>query len=241
MAGLGVGIGPVIGGWLLEHFGWTAVFLVNVPIVVAVARRRRRSWCPTRSDPSKARLDPLGAVLSTVGLGVLTAAIIEAPERGWTAALVLGGLRAGSRGARGLRGLGAPHARPRCSTCACSSVRRFSGASVSIALVFFSLFGAIYFLTQYLQGVMDYSALEAGLRVTPVAAGLILGGPLSAKLASRFGTRGVVAGGLTVVAVALLLLSGADADSGYGARRRLARAARASAWARRWLRPPSRS
>jgi hypothetical protein len=95
-------------------------------------------------------------------------------------------------------------------------VRRFSGASFSIALVFFALFGAIYFLTQYLQGVMDYSALDAGLRVTPVAGGLIIGGPLSAKLAGRFGTRAVVATGLIVVAAALLLMSGADADSGYG-------------------------
>jgi predicted MFS family arabinose efflux permease len=95
-------------------------------------------------------------------------------------------------------------------------VRRFSGASISIALVFFSLFGAIFFLTTYLQNVMDYDALDAGLRLTPLAGGLMLGAPLSAKLASRIGTRTVVTAGLTVVAAALLLLSTADADSGYG-------------------------
>ena len=82
--------------------------------------------------------------------------------------------------------------------------------------MFFSLFGAIFFLTMYLQEVMDYGALAAGLRVTPIAAGLVLGGPLSAKLADRAGTRNVVAGGLTVVAAALLLLSGAGPDTGYG-------------------------
>jgi DHA2 family multidrug resistance protein-like MFS transporter len=95
-------------------------------------------------------------------------------------------------------------------------VRRFSGASISIALVFFALFGAIFFLTMYLQEVKDYDPLAAGLRVTPVALGLVLGGPLSAKLAERLGTRNVVAGGLTIVAAALLLMSGADAATGYG-------------------------
>ena len=80
---------------------------------------------------------------------------------------------------------------------------RFSGASAAITLVFFSMFGTIFFLTQYLQGVLDYSALEAGLRVTPVAVGLILGGPISAKLAERIGTKLVVAGGLVLVAAGL--------------------------------------
>jgi MFS transporter, DHA2 family, multidrug resistance protein len=95
-------------------------------------------------------------------------------------------------------------------------VRRFSGASFAIALAFFSLFGTIFFLTMFLQNVMDYDALEAGLRMTPVAAGLIVGGPLSARLAQRTGTRAVVAAGLMLVAGALLLLGGLDPGSGYG-------------------------
>ena len=93
---------------------------------------------------------------------------------------------------------------------------RFSGASAAITLVFFSMFGTIFFLTQYLQGVLGYSALEAGLRVTPIAAGLILGGPISAKLAARFGTKRVVAGGLVLVAAGLSIVTQFDVDSGYG-------------------------
>ena len=214
VAGLGVGIGPVSGGFLLEQFGWTAVFLINVPIVVA-ALAATPALVPDSKDPTKARLDPLGAVLSTVGLAVLTAAIIEAPERGWTSGVVLGGFAAATVVLAAFVAWELRTKSPMLDV-RLFKVRRFSGASVSIALVFFSLFGAIYFLTQYLQGVMDYSALDAGLRVTPVAGGLILGGPLSAKLADRFGTRAVVAIGLTVVAAALFLMSGADADSGYG-------------------------
>ena len=77
--------------------------------------------------------------------------------------------------------------------------RRFSAASGSITLAFFALFGTMFFLTQYLQAVLGYGAFESGVRLMPVAAGLILGGPLSAKLAERVGTKRVVAAGLTLV------------------------------------------
>src|SRR5215217_5906627 len=93
VAGIGVGVGPAAGGFLLEHFDWTAVFLINVPIVVA-ALLATPKLVPDSRDPEQARLDPLGALLSTVGLGVLTAAIIEAPERGWTDGIILGGFGA---------------------------------------------------------------------------------------------------------------------------------------------------
>ena len=77
---------------------------------------------------------------------------------------------------------------------------RFSASSAAISLAFFALFGVIFFLTQYLQEVRGYSALDAGLRTLPVAAGLVIGGPLSAKLTERLGIRVVVAAGLTAVA-----------------------------------------
>ena len=83
VAGIGVGIGPATGGFLIEQFDWTAVFLVNVPIVIA-ALAAIPKLVPDSTDPKQARLDPVGALLSTVGLGVLTAAIIQAPDWGWT-------------------------------------------------------------------------------------------------------------------------------------------------------------
>ena len=139
---------------------------------------------------------------------MLTWAIIEGQD-GWTGGTVLGGLAAGAvlLAAFVAWELRAPS--PMLDV-RLFRVRRFSGASASIALVFFSLFGAIFFLTQYLQEVKDYDALGAGVRVTPIALGLILGGPLSAALAARIGTRAVVAAGLTVVAGGLLLLSGSS-------------------------------
>ena len=191
VAGLGIAIGPVAGGWLIEHFSWGSVFLVNLPIVV-VALAAAPALVPESRDPKASRLDPVGAMLSTAGLGVLTWAIIEAGgERGWTDAVVLGGFGVALAALVAFVAWELRSSAPMLDV-RLFAVRRFSGASVSIALVFFALFGAIFFLTMYLQEVLDYGALEAGLRVTPIAAGLVLGGPVSAKLvrAARNAQRG---------------------------------------------------
>jgi EmrB/QacA subfamily drug resistance transporter len=214
VAGLGIAIGPVAGGWLIEHFDWSAVFLVNLPIVV-LALAAAPALVPESRDPAQSRLDPLGAVLSTAGLGLLTWAIIEGGGRGFTDATVLGGFAIAAAALAAFVAWELRTSSPMLDV-RLFRVRRFSGASISIALVFFSLFGAIFFLTTYLQNVMDYDALGAGVRITPIAVGLVLGGPISAKLAARIGTRNVVTAGLVVVAAALLLLSLADAGSGYG-------------------------
>jgi EmrB/QacA subfamily drug resistance transporter len=213
VAGIGVGVGPAAGGFLIEQFDWTAVFLVNVPIVIA-ALAAIPKLVPDSKDPEQARLDPIGALLSTVGLAILTAAIIQAPDWGWTDGRILAGFGAAAVVLASFVIWELRTASPMLDV-RLFRIRRFTGASGAVTLVFFALFGAIYFLTQYLQDVLDYTPLEAGVRMLPIAAGLIVGGPMSAKLAGRFGTRAVVAAGLTTVAGALFLLSGADVDSGY--------------------------
>jgi EmrB/QacA subfamily drug resistance transporter len=213
VAGIGVGVGPATGGFLIEQFDWTAVFLVNVPIVIA-ALAATPKLVPDSKDPKQARLDPVGALLSTLGLGILTAAIIQAPDWGWTDSMILAGFGSAAVVLAGFVIWELTTASPMLDV-RLFKIRRFTGASGAVTLVFFALFGAIFFLTQYLQDVLDYSPLDAGVRMLPIAAGLIVGGPMSAKLAGRFGTRAIVAVGLTVVAGALFLLSGAEADSGY--------------------------
>ena len=102
--------------------------------------------------------------------------------------------------------------------------RRFSGASGSVALVFFALMGAIFFLTQYLQSVLGYSPLQAGVRVVPIALGLIAGAGLSTRLDAKLGTKVVVAGGLTILSAALGAALDGAGRLGLRADRRRARA-----------------
>jgi EmrB/QacA subfamily drug resistance transporter len=213
VAGLGIVVGPVLGGWLLEHFWWGSVFLINV-FVVVVALGAGFFLVPESKDAAATPLDPLGAVLSVVGLGALVYAIIEAPSRGWGDGLVLLGFGA----AVVLLGVflwwesRSPHPMLQLSF---FENPRFSAASGAITLVFFAMFGSIFLLTQYLQFVLGYTPLEAGLRVMPIAT-LVVAAPMSARFAERFGTKVVVASGLTVVAIALSVMASITIETGYG-------------------------
>jgi EmrB/QacA subfamily drug resistance transporter len=213
VTGLGTVSGPTLGGWLLEHFWWGSVFLVNVPIAITCIVAGY--WLvPKSRDPAAPRMDIVGAVLSVIGLTALVWSIIEAPARGWTSSAILAGF---AFSAAALAAFGAWEMRVAEPMLNMRYFRdpRFSAASLSLGLVFFSLFGVIFFLTQYLQFVLGFSPLEAGLRLFPVAM-LVFGAMVATKAAERIGTKIVVTVGLTVVASALWLLSTATTESGYG-------------------------
>ena len=171
--------------------------------------------CRSRRTRAESKLDTFGAVLSMAGLATLVWGLIEAPSRGWTDALILGDFALAGALLAAFAIWELRTALPMLDM-RVFKVRAFSGASVAVSLVFFALFGTIFMLTQYLQLVLDYDAFDAGLRTAPIAAGLIVGAGLSHKLVPRFGSRAVVTGGLLTVTTGLLLLSTADAASGYG-------------------------
>ena len=213
-AGVGVAIGPIVGGFLLAHFWWGSTFLVNLPLVVVGLAA---SWAlvPTSKDPSKPRQDPLGAVLSIAGLTSLVYAIIEAPEYGWSDPVVLGWF--GAAGAVllafGLWEWRCPHPM--------LNIRffqnpRFSASCISITLVLFALLGGTFLFTQYLQFVLGYTPLQAGVRMLPLAVVLTIVSLLSPRLEALLGTKVVVTAGLLIVALALALYMAFDIDSSYG-------------------------
>lgn len=214
VSALGIAIGPVAGGLLLEHFTWSSIFWVNVP-VASFAIVAGRLVVPTSKDPVAARLDPVGALLSIAGLGVLVYAIIEAPEAGWTAPETLAGF---ALSALLLVGFAVSERRSDHPMLDVSFFRnpRFTAASAAITLVFFGMFGTTFLFTQYMQFVLGYSALETGVRLLPMAGMLMLFAPLSARWVERFGTKRVVTTGLVIVAAGMLWQVGATADSGYG-------------------------
>lgn len=212
MAGLGIVLGPVIGGWLLANFWWGSVFLINVP-VVATALLAGWALVPESKDPAATPLDPLGALLSVAGLVSLVYAIIEAPNHGWTDPLILWAFGAGGALLLAFAGW---ELRARHPMLQLGLFRnpRFSAASAAITLVFFALFGMVFVLQQQLQFVLGYTALEAGSRLLPVAA-LVVAAPLSARLVQRAGSKLVAACGLVIVATGLWLLSRVGVGDGY--------------------------
>jgi EmrB/QacA subfamily drug resistance transporter len=200
--GIGVAIGPVVGGLLLAHFWWGSVFLLNVPFTAASAAA---VWLlvPESKNPDPGRIDYVGVLASIAGLVLLVYGIIQGGEKGsWVHADVLGPIVAGLAV---LAFFAWYESRLRHPSLDVRLFRnpRLSSAVGALALVFFGMMGALFFLSFYLQSVRGYSALQAGLLSLPFAAGQLLLAPRSAALVRRFSTKAVVASGLVVVTVAL--------------------------------------
>jgi EmrB/QacA subfamily drug resistance transporter len=211
VSAIGIAIGPIAGGLLLEHFWWGSVFLVNVP-VVAIALVLGYLLVPDSKDAHAGKLDPLGSILSIAGLSILLWAIIEGPSKGWTStsvltAFVLGAAITISFFVWELR-----------SSNPMLDVRffenpRFSAASGAITLAFLALFGTIFLLTQYLQQVLGLSTIQAGATFLPQSAVLMIFAPLSTRWVHKFGNKVVVATGLFVLGASLALQATFQTDS----------------------------
>ncbi len=214
IAGVAVALGPVTGGFLLDHFSWGSVFMVNVPIVIGAVIA---GWLivPTSRDPAAPRVDVVGALLSIVGLIGLVYTIIEAPRHGWTSVETVTGFTVSLAVLAIFIAYELRHEDPMLDVRFFKNPR-FTAASVSVTLVSFALFGFIFMSTQYLQFVMGYSPLSAGVHTIPFALAVMVMAPRSAKLVERFGTKRVVATGMLMFAIGLVVASTSTVSSGYG-------------------------
>jgi len=212
-SGLGVAIGPVIGGLLLRHFSWSSVFWVNMP-VGAIALVAGAFLIPTSRDPNAQRIDVIGALLSIVGLGSLLFGIIEGPGRGWSDTLVIIGfvVGIGALGAFIIWELRTPD--PMLDMRFFRNPR-FSVANSAVTLTLFAMFGSLLLMTQYWQLVHGYSPLGAGVRLVPFAMTMMIVAPLSARAVEKFGTTRVITLGLLIMAISMLLLSFIERDTPY--------------------------
>ena len=205
ISGAGGAIGPIASGWLLEHFWWGSVFLVNVP-VIALALIAGAVLVPRSRDPEQQPLDIPGAGLSIVALSALVYAIIEAPHRGWLSGATLAtfGLA--------LLGLVAFVYRERTARVPMLDLRlfrdrRFSVSSIGMTLTFFAMFGTFFLIAQYFQLVLGYSPLESGLFQLPFAAIIMTVAPRVPTYVARHGAARVVPVGLCSTATGLALFS----------------------------------
>jgi EmrB/QacA subfamily drug resistance transporter len=206
LAAIGIGLGPLTGGALLEWFDWSSVFLVNVPFALAAVLLGIRC-VPESRDPAPAAFDVPGAVLSTAGFTTLVYAVIEAPGKGWGSALVLGLLAAAAVLLTLFVFWERRTSHPMLDLRFFRN-RAFSVGTIAVSVAFFSLLGGIFALTQYLQFAHGYSAVEAGAVMSPLALGLVAGAGSSSRAVERLGTSRVVTAGLlglTTVLTATLL------------------------------------
>ena len=213
-AGLGVALGPVVGGVLLDRYWWGSIFIVNVPLcALAIALGPR--LVPESRDPVARRVDRTGAILSGTGLVALVWAVIEAPSEGWTSPPVL------AAGGAGVALLGSFVLQQRRAAEPLLDVRlfrnpRFSAASATVMVLFFALFGFLFLATQYLQFVLGVSPSAAGVRVLPYAAAMIVSASVSAALVERHGTRRIATLGMLLFAAGLAVAATVAVDTGYG-------------------------
>ncbi|HEV8064041.1 MAG TPA: MFS transporter, partial [Acidimicrobiales bacterium] len=213
VSGLGVAIGPLAGGFLLQHFWWGSIFLVNVPIVV-LAIVGAVVVVPNSRDENASALDLLGTVLSTAGLLALLYGIIEGPSAGWGQARILVAFVAAVV-LLTVFVLWERRTDHPILEVSFFSNPRFTAASIAVTLVFFAMFGSLFFISQFLQFVLGYEPFRSGLALLPVAGVLMVAAPASAKLVSKVGTKLVVTGGLVLVAASLLIFSRTTTTSGY--------------------------
>ena len=187
VSGLGLAVGPVAGGFLVEQASWSAVFWINVPIgVVAVLVTL---WAVRESkDPTTRHLDLTGTTLVTAGLAALVWALIKSGSHGWGSAYTLGFL--GSAIALlALFIVWERHVDDPMLPLSFFGHRAFSVATASVALVGFGMFGVIFFISIYFQNVQEYSPLQAGVRSLPMTMMLMALAPFAGKINARIGPR----------------------------------------------------
>jgi EmrB/QacA subfamily drug resistance transporter len=212
-AGLASVLGPVTAGFLLAHFYWGSVFLINVPVVI-IGLLAGFFLIPTSKDPSAPRLDPIGGLLSIASLVAILYAIIEAPTDGWGDPTIVACFVGGGVLLLAFL-LWENHIDHPMLDVAFFKNPRFTAASNGIMLVFFAMFGAAFLFTQYLQFVLGFTPLQAGVRFLPFAATILIVSPSSARIVHRLGTKLVVGFGLALVALGLIVVTGLDATSSY--------------------------
>jgi EmrB/QacA subfamily drug resistance transporter len=212
VAGASALLGLLVSGALLEGFSWHAAFAFSAVLgLVALAAALRLA---PNSTAEEAALDVVGGTLSVLGLSTLVYGIIEGPERGWTDALTLGAFVAGALLLGGFVAYELRREQPLLDP-RLFRLRGFGAGSASITIQFFAFFGFVFVILQYVQFVLGYSPLEAGLALAPMALMLVSLSPRVPRLLERYGPGRVAPVGLLLMAAGFAVFSGAGVDSGY--------------------------
>ncbi|HVY79207.1 MAG TPA: MFS transporter [Solirubrobacterales bacterium] len=214
VSALALAVGPVVGGFLTEHVSWRAIFYLNIPVAVGAVTASLFAVRESR-DPTVGReVDYAGVAVLTAGLAALILALVEGNEWGWGSTEIVA-LLIGS--AVALAAFVAIELRVKVPMVEFHffSDRNFLGAVVVALIVSFSMLGVFFFLALYMQDILRYSPLEAGVRFLPSTLMIVGVAPIAGRLADRWGPRWLIAAGLGIVAASLYSFSGIAVDSSY--------------------------
>jgi EmrB/QacA subfamily drug resistance transporter len=214
MSGMAIAIGPVVGGYLVEHISWQSIFYVNVPVGVIGLTMTYLVVRESRDRTKSRRVDPPGLVTGTAGLFFLVFALIEGNARGWTDPLILGAF-ALSAILLAVFFYVESHRESPMLPLSFFRIPTFAAANVVAAAVFFAMFGTVFFLTLYLQNVRGYSPVQAGVRLFAFSVVILLVAPVAGRLSDRFGSRWFMTFGPLVAGVGMALLLRTQPDSSY--------------------------
>ena len=213
MAGFAIAIGPTAGGFLLEHFSWHSVFWINVPVALLVLLAALACVPESRAE-HVGKYDPVGIVLSLTGITVVVWAIIEAPHNGWLSPASIGGYIAGCFALAAFVWWELRTPSPVLDL-NLFRIRRFSLPALAIAVGYFSMFGFLFMITQYFQGVMELTPLQFGVHSLPFAVSIAVGAPLATLIAQRIGTTAVIVFGLVVMSIGMFIAGQVEVETPY--------------------------
>jgi len=211
---IGLPLGPLVAGWLLTHYDWGSIFLINAPVVV-IAVLGALLFVPESKDPNPKRLDWIGALLEMAGVTAIVYGIIEEPVRGWSDAQVAGPILGGA-GLILAFVLWQFRARAPLVDLNLFRNRRFALSTVAFTIVGFAMTGVLFILSPYLQVVQGNDAQGTGIRLLPLIAAMVAGAVTSDWLSKRLGAKVMVTAGMLGIAAGMVLLAQAGVDTGFG-------------------------